>query len=794
MGSVISNHLRHVSSNLQRVPPKSDSPKNGFLDTPTVKRRRHSPPGDDYCDDVIPATSCQPSVSLNTALGQGSNQSSRVLSKTDHFSKSIIESHHSGLFRREIKMELLEIVDKLDEMDEIRSLIDAEFHTRCTLEIFIAKHEEAPGGMELRCGEDVWRSQQMGLIRTISDDFGHITSHIILPRPFVVQAEDLFVKKRSKKMNSAPDQDYRLGLADQYVVKVWLEAPISESRWPPLELQSALDPNGRMMIWLRDGTFSSTDLRLMCKGVLFPEGGVGNSFDMILKLGGLQIQTNYTLRLDVQYSVAPQVRTRLDTSHLQDVESPDDDRQITETHSPDLAIKIRCLPNAEADYVYLEDNEAAENPYQKSQKPPPLTVPKTKRRLCDAVSKHILTPGEELHDIDENLETCWRTSKHVEMINNHPDISTDAKDYIIKWDSYVASLRLSSNFYVPRALLRFVEENGAWFVEQPGRVREFSLHATSLRLRGSIDIECFAQCVNLLQDFCTLDAALEETCEEIYEETSVGNTAEDAAVEEVADEETLNEVAGHGEEVTEEAMDGGAAGGARVNAETGNEKVTDGNDADQNQSDQDEVYGDAMNEDAAGDTQRLTPERDVSKESADEATIYVDASEELQILAIDDYVDAEDGEGNLQQSFYFDSYWQSITQRWPRLKLHGPYSFGVAASLAAIAIFQGFPDDNIDRLIAFYIHYCPNENVQDLVDMYYNAADVVPEVPGACMTELKLHRIMWEASRETCEDWLTDVYRLKDGSRRTVQEAIETATNAAAWDELWERIAQECSR
>jgi hypothetical protein len=200
-----------------------------------------------------------------------------------------------------------------------------------------------------------------------------------------------------------------------------------------------------------------------------------------------------------------------------------------------------------------------------------------------------------------------------------------------------------------------------------------------------------------------------------------------------------------------------------------------------------------MNKDTTGNIQILTPERDATNESADEEVTYEDASEDPESLRMDDFFDTEDSGVVLQQPFYFRSCWQSITQRWPRLRLHSPEIFGIATVLGAIAIFQGFPNDNIDRLIALYIHYCPNENIQDLVDMYYNASNVVPEVPGVCMTELKLHRIMWEASREACEDWLTDVYRLEHGTRRTVQEAIETATNADAWEELWERIAQECS-
>jgi hypothetical protein len=785
MGSAISNHLRQVSANLQRVPSKPNSPKDGYLNTATGKRRRlemeiRSHPEDGSWDDAVPATSYEPSVSFTTTLGYGSDQSAQGLPNTDLFSKSATESHHAGCFRKEIRMELLEIVDKLDEIDELYSLTDAEFATRCTLEIFIATHEDTTDGIKLKCGEGLWRDQQMGVIRTICDEFGNGTTHVMLPKPFLIPAEELFVKRPSNAVNSASGQSYRLDLGDQYVIKIWLEAPSLESPWPPMAIESNLDHNGRMVKWLRDGTFRSTDIRLMCKGVLFPEGGSYDSFDVVFKLGGLRMQTNYTLRLDIQYSLPPPVRTWLSTPNIQ---GHSEDSEIT---SPDLPFRTRSLPSSEADVVNVEDDKPAEKPSQKPPMAPPLAVPMTKQRLCDAVIKHVLKPAEELYVIDDDLETCWRTAKHMEMIRDRPDISINTKDYIIKWDLYVTPLRLSCNFYVPQALLRFVEENKAWFAEQPCRIKEFSFHATSLRLRGSIDMKCFADCVTLLQDCNRLNAASEETSHD----APVEDAAEDTALGETAKEEALNRVVVNEDEINEEARDIGAVDEEEANKEAWNEETMDEDGASKDVSDQDEVLGNAINKDTPGEIQRPTPKRDKSKESADGEATHEDANEQLQILAIDNYFDAEDGEDILQQPFYFHSYWQSITQRWPRLKLHGTYSFGVAVLLAAIAVFQGFPGDNIDRLIALYIHYCPNENIQDLTDMYHNAPEVLPEVQGVCMTERKLHRIMWEAGRQTCEGWLTDVYRLEDGSRGTVQDAIETSMNIDAWNELWEYIAR----
>jgi VEFS-Box of polycomb protein len=699
-------------------------------------------------------------------------------------------------------------MDTLNEADALRSLIGWQVETRCTLEIYIAKYEEAHGRMNLIPGEDLWRDQQMGAIRTKYGNNGNSTTHVLLPRPFIIPADELLVKKRSKASHSAPGQNSKFGLADQYVVKIWLEAPSSRSQWPPMDLQSSLDSNGRMAKWLRDGTFSSTDIRLVCKGVLFPGDGAHSSFDMVLKLGGLRINSHYALRLDIQCSVPPQVRMRRGIPNVQGIEAPVEAGVLTETESPDLIVRTRRLSSSEIGDIDTEDNEPAKEPAKKSPKAPLLTIPRTKRRLCDAIVKNVLAPGEKLGAIDDNLETTWRTAKHVLTIEDRPDISSDTKDYIQKWNLFVAPLKLSSSYYVPRALITFVEENKDWFAERKARITEFSLHATSLRLRGIVDVECFAKCIHMLRDCIETHRKLELTNREVdingadgatnaedFTDTNLvdgaGTTAEameaGTANEKSASEDAWNEDTTIVDSLLEEVVE------AEPGLEDNMEKTTvDEDEANQNASDQNEVLGDAMNEDAAGDIQRLTPERDASEDFLDDDLIYEDATEELKILGIDDYFDAENGEGNLQQPFYLDSYWQSLTQRWPRLKLHPREHFGIATVIAAIAIFQGFPDDNIDRLIALHIDYCPNENIQDLVYLYHNAGDIVPTAQGVFMTEFRLHKVMWEATRETCEIWLTDVYRLEDGSRRTVREAIETATNADAWDKMWKCIAKEC--
>ncbi len=142
---------------------------------------------------------------------------------------------------------------------------------------------------------------------------------------------------------------------------------------------------------------------------------------------------------------------------------------------------------------------------------PRLTIPRTRHRLFHPVTTHFLTEGEEISTCSYHMESSWRTAKHVDAIKELPDIGNDAKDYIIKWDFYTTPLRLSCNLYVPRVLIGFIETHRGWFAERRGRVRECSLHATALRLRRVIDMDCFTECITLLQECNILHKALEET-------------------------------------------------------------------------------------------------------------------------------------------------------------------------------------------------------------------------------------------------------------------------------------------
>jgi hypothetical protein len=694
----------------------------------------------------------------------------------------------------------LEILDTIDEEDDPHPLSNQKFQARCTLEIFVATYDISYDVDNPIPGEDLWRDQQICDILTKCDDFGHSTTHVLLPKPFIIPASELLVKTRLASRHNEASQQFKLGLAGQYIVKIWLEAPNPNSPWPPVEVESNLDFTSRIAKWLRDGKYSRSDIRLVCKGILFPETGAHGSFDLTLKLGGLRIKSHFALKLDIQYSLPPRTRWERRALDVQDIEASVGSGRLSEVEGLDITIREHCPSSSEAGDADAEHIGVPKEPVESSPKSFQLTVPWTERRLCDTDIKNVLVPGEEIGGIDSNREVIWRLAKHASTIEARSDISNDTKEYIMKWDSFVMPLRLSSKYYVPHALTMFVSENMQWFHARKTRMKEFGLHVTSLRLRGIIDLECFAKCVNLLRECVESHKRLDMRNREVF----LHDADRDSDSDEHIDGSWADKVGTIKETSEVSRRDEDPKGGDARNEDTTvvqslSEKVADLWLVLEESPDRTTVAEDSQNTSAQNqvvgvthDPSRPTPQEYSNGDAIDDDLTYEDASEELEILDNDDYFDAGDDDAILHQPHYLQFYWQSLTQRWPRLKLHSREHFGIATAIAAIAIFQGFPSDNIDRLIALHIHHCPNENIQDLVRMYNNSNYIAPVVPGVFMTEQKLHRVMWEAGRELCEVWLTDVYRLEDGTRRTVEEAVETAASAETWDELWIQISNEC--
>lgn len=61
------------------------------------------------------------------------------------------------------------------------------------------------------------------------------------------------------------------------------------------------------------------------------------------------------------------------------------------------------------------------------------------------------------------------------------------KEYIKEWDAFVLRKRISSDAYIPRAMLAFVTEKAQWLVESPSRTIEFGKHLSVLIARNVLD-------------------------------------------------------------------------------------------------------------------------------------------------------------------------------------------------------------------------------------------------------------------------------------------------------------------
>lgn len=786
IGSTVKPKLRELSSNIRRLERISNRFRDDNFDTQTTRRMRlaresRSTSQEDLHGETTPSTSVHSMVSSTGMSIYRTNLSSVGLLANEGASESMTDLKSQVAFRKACKIEILGVENRSQDIAKSCQLVDAEFETLCTLEIFAGTYGKNPLIATRNIWEELFRMSRVGTFRTLVDNGGGSSARVVLESPFLIPAEQLFIERDSHTINCVSglhrNGTYRCELADHYLVKIWFEPHNSKSKWPPLDPQSSLDPEGKIMQWLSCGVFAEKDIRLSCRGIISPGLLSQEPFNLEFNLAGRRQHTQYSLNLDVQWSCLTLPGTRLgspkeclELPEFQNLDAMNEER-LTESGSP-LVLRPHYPEKPEIEDMEIEHSESALGPLHAISQEPwsqkcykfnrgpstRLIIPNTGQKLYHPVTKHVLKAGEELFARDYYLEDLWRSAKHVDVVKELPNIGDDARDYIMKWDYYATSLKLSCNLHLSRAVVDFIRIHRVWLAERKIRIRECSLHVTVLRLRGSIHIECFTKCITILQE-----------CNKFRLATEDSSWAK-----------VIDQTSGHEHAEIEDAADSYGSG-----KEASNEGRVEDASADEDIVPDSEAFEKPLDEDVLNNIHQYAS--DSTRDSSEESS-YEDSREYPQILTIDDFIEIENPRDNRKSSQILRACWKGITERWPRLRLHGMDSFGVASMLAAIVIFQGFPDSNIDRLIALNIHYCPNEDIQDLTNMYHNATDVVPKMEGVFMTRLKLHKIMWEAGQEKCEEWLTDVYRLPDGSRRNVQDAIDFAMKPGEWDELWNYI------
>lgn len=135
-------------------------------------------------------------------------------------------------------------------------------------------------------------------------------------------------------------------------------------------------------------------------------------------------------------------------------------------------------------------------------------VPKleTDKHLYDSITKQVLKAGEEIPSSDDEKDEGWLHQKHRDIILDFSDVTEAEKDYIIKWNPFIMEAQLTSEKYLPEAVLRFAEENTDWFLKRKSRKAEFGKHMETFVMRGVMTQESFSQAVDILRQAEKIEA------------------------------------------------------------------------------------------------------------------------------------------------------------------------------------------------------------------------------------------------------------------------------------------------
>lgn len=98
------------------------------------------------------------------------------------------------------------------------------------------------------------------------------------------------------------------------------------------------------------------------------------------------------------------------------------------------------------------------------------------------------------------------------------DIELPEREYILAWDKFVLPKRLSSEIFVPRVLLEFLQAKAVWIVSSEQREEEFFKHLAYLQLRDVVDQPTLDEINLILQDARAARANKEGSAEDQEED------------------------------------------------------------------------------------------------------------------------------------------------------------------------------------------------------------------------------------------------------------------------------------
>jgi len=150
-------------------------------------------------------------------------------------------------------------------------------------------------------------------------------------------------------------------------------------------------------------------------------------------------------------------------------------------------------PNTSTDLMDFEYHE----PKQAKRKV--FIIPKTAKPLYDTTTKQILQPGDEVSDDDGEIDENWLNHRKHDLLEEFIDVAPDEKEYLHRWNIFMVGQHLTSDKFLPQAVVKFAEANKTWLVEAGNHKLEFMRHLESFKLRGVLDNGCIDKCVTILR-------------------------------------------------------------------------------------------------------------------------------------------------------------------------------------------------------------------------------------------------------------------------------------------------------
>ncbi|KAI9853201.1 MAG: hypothetical protein M1838_000057 [Thelocarpon superellum] len=115
------------------------------------------------------------------------------------------------------------------------------------------------------------------------------------------------------------------------------------------------------------------------------------------------------------------------------------------------------------------------------------------------VTKQALREGDLVSDSDEDPDEEWLLRKHDDIIDDFTDLLTPEKEYIKRFDRFMATQPTPADVHLPETLFDFVNTNVEWLRKSEVSM-EFLKHGSMLVLHGRLDRSVMRACAIIIMN------------------------------------------------------------------------------------------------------------------------------------------------------------------------------------------------------------------------------------------------------------------------------------------------------